>query len=167
MNGIIIYKTACGSTKQYADWIGESTGFKTIALADADKLDLSAYDTIIAGSLVLASRMPIGKWIADKWETIKDKRIILFSTSGAKPDEKVKAEFLNNSLPPHIAQNVSYFPMHGRRIQKDLSFAAKLMMWIAATFIAKDAQEKEDMRKDFDGVDRKYVEPLLECVNKN
>ena len=164
MNGIIIYKSACGSTKEYAEWISGELGFETVALADTGNLDLSTYDVIIAGSLIVASRMATGKWIVKNWEKIKDKKIVLFSASGAKPDDATKKEFLDKSLPPEIARQVTYFPMHGRRRQKDLSFTARLMMWIAATFIAKNEQEKEDMRKDFDGVDRNYIEPLVAHV---
>jgi menaquinone-dependent protoporphyrinogen IX oxidase len=166
MNGIIIYKSSCGSTKQYADWIGQELGFQTIPIADAKNVDFGLYDIIIAGSLVIASKMVIGKWIEKRWEHLKNKEIILYSTSGAKPSEKVQEEFLKNSLPTEIAKQVSYFPMHGRRRQQDLSMIARLMMWIAVTFIAKDEQEKEDMRKDFDGVDRKYIEPLVLHVKR-
>jgi menaquinone-dependent protoporphyrinogen IX oxidase len=167
MTGIIIYKTACGSTKQYADWISEETGFEPIPITDAKKIDLTSYDVVIVGSLVIAKRMTAGKWITGKWDVLKGKTIVLFSTSGVTPDDKVKEEFLRNSVPPEIAQQIAYFPMHGRRRQKDLSPVAKLMMWIAATFIAKTPQEKEEMRKDFDGVDRSYIAPLVDYVKKS
>ena len=161
MKGIIIYKSACGSTKEYADWIAEETGFSAIPLNQAGRFDLSSYDTVVAGSLVIAGRIVIGKWITTRWDSIRNKKIVLFSTSGAKPDDEVKTMFLNSTFPPEMAEKLTYFPLHGRRRHKDLSVMAKLMMWIAVKFIAKTPEEKEEMSRDFDGVARENLKPLL------
>jgi menaquinone-dependent protoporphyrinogen IX oxidase len=164
MKGIVLYKTSCGSTKEYAEWISEDTGFEAHPIEKAGDLPLDSYDTIIVGGYVMASKIVIGRWVASNWDRIKEKNVVAFSTSGAKPNPEVKKEFLEKSFPPEIGDSIEYFPMHGRRRQKDLSVMGKTMMWIAKTFIAKDAQEKEDMSKDFDGIDRKYVTPLVEYV---
>lgn len=164
MKGIILYKTSYGSTQEYAEWIGEDTSFEAHPIETAGNLPLDSYDIIIVGGYVMASKIVIGRWVASNWEQLKNKHVVVFSTSGAKPSPEVKKEFLEKSFPPEIANNIEYFPMHGRRRQKDLSLLGKAMMWIARTFIAKDAQEREDMSRDFDGVDRKYVTPLVEYV---
>jgi menaquinone-dependent protoporphyrinogen IX oxidase len=164
MEGIIVYKTTYGSTKEYAEWISEDTGFKAVSIANVADLTLDSYDIIIVGGYVMASKIVISRWVASHWEQVKDKKVVVFSTSGAKPSPEVKKEFLEKSFPPEIANSIEYFPMHGRRRQQDLSLLGKIMMWIARTFIAKDAQEKADMSRDFDGVDRTYVTPLVEYV---
>jgi menaquinone-dependent protoporphyrinogen IX oxidase len=164
VKGIVLYKTSCGSTKEYAEWISEDTGFEAHPIAKAAELPLASYDVIIVGGYVMASKVVIGRWVASNWDQVKDKKVVVFSTSGAKPSPEVKKEFLEKSFPPEIANSIEYFPMHGRRRQQDLSLMGKTMMWVAKTFIAKDAQEKADMSKDFDGVDRKYVAPLAEYV---
>ncbi len=164
MSGIIIYKSACGSTEEYARWIADATGYTAVPVKEAGKLDLTKYDTIIAGSLIIAGRMAMGKWLTKRWEKIKDKKVVLFSTSGEKPDDSVKERFLTATLSPAIAERVSYFPLHGRRRQADLKGMAKFMMWVAVKFIAKTPEEKEEMSRDFDGVARENLEPLLAAV---
>lgn len=164
MKGIVLYKTSYGSTKEYAEWISEDTGFEAHPIDKAGELPLTSFDTIIVGGYVMASKIVIGRWVASNWEQLKDKHVVIFSTSGAKPSPEVKQEFLEKSFPPEIAAKIEYFPMHGRRIEKDLSLVGKTAMWVARTFIAKDAQEKEDMSRDVDGVDRNYVTPLVEYV---
>lgn len=164
MKGIILYKSQYGSTKEYAEWINEDTGFQAVSIDNAADLSLGSYDVIIVGGYVIASKIVIGRWVASNWEQLKNKHVVAFSTSGAKPSPEVKKEFLEKSFPSEIASQIEYFPMHGRRIQKNLSLLGKTSMWVAKTFLAKDAQEKEDMSKDFDGVDRKYVTPLVEYV---
>ena len=37
-------------------------------------------------------------------------------------------------------------------------------MWIAVTFIAKTPQEKEEMSRDFDGMDKKYTKALISSI---
>ena len=45
MKGIIVYKTKYGSTKQYADWIKEETGFEAYPVKEVSE-DQLKYTTI-------------------------------------------------------------------------------------------------------------------------
>ena len=54
MCGIIIYKSKYGSTKKYAEWLKEATGFE---MAEADQIkagEAAKYDTIIFGGGIYA-----------------------------------------------------------------------------------------------------------------
>ncbi len=166
MKGIIIYQSSCGSTKEYAEWISEATGFTCCSIKEAHQHSLDEYDIVIAGSYVIANKVSIGRWIDRQWNILKNKKVVAFSTSGAKPSPELASMLLKNSFSAETAQRLRLFPMHGRRRQKDLSFTGKLMMWIAATFIAKTPDEKEEMRKEFDCVDRNYIIPLVNHVKK-
>ena len=55
MNGIVLYKSKYGVTKQYADWIAERTGFSCIRTDDANIGNISGYDVIILGGEIYAS----------------------------------------------------------------------------------------------------------------
>ena len=164
MNGIIIYQSSCGSTREYAEWISEGTGFECCTLKEVQDKALDRYDIVIAGSFVIAGKITIGRWIDRKWDILKNKEVVVFSTSGARPSPELASMLMKNSFSEEVASRVRLFPMHGRRRQKDLSLTAKIMLWIAATFIAKTPEEKEDMRKEFDGVDRAWTHGLVEHI---
>ena len=54
MSGIIIYKSKYGSTRKYAEWLKEATGF---VMAEAGKIkigEVAKYDTIIYGGGIFA-----------------------------------------------------------------------------------------------------------------
>ena len=54
MKGIIIYKSKYGSTKKYAEWLKEATGFEMVE-ADKAKIDeVAQCDTIIFGGGIYA-----------------------------------------------------------------------------------------------------------------
>ena len=49
MKTIVIYNSQTGFTKRYAQWIAEAAGADCLALPDAKKKDLTAYEAIIYG----------------------------------------------------------------------------------------------------------------------
>ena len=54
MKTIIIYNSQTGFTKRYAQWIAEAAGADCLALSDAKKKDLTAYEAIIYGGWACA-----------------------------------------------------------------------------------------------------------------
>ena len=52
MNGLILYKSKYGETKQYAEWLGEETGFPIIESDKFNIAKLKHFDTIIICSNV-------------------------------------------------------------------------------------------------------------------
>ena len=49
MKGIILYTSKYGTTKRYADWLAEATGFDCVETKNAKIKDVMQYDTIILG----------------------------------------------------------------------------------------------------------------------
>lgn len=49
MSGIILYKSKYGSTKKYAEWLAEETGFAPMDVGNASIEDVSQYDTVLFG----------------------------------------------------------------------------------------------------------------------
>ena len=66
MKGIIIYQSNYGSTKQYAQWLNEETGFEMRELKKVKKWDIEESDTIILGSPIFAGAPLNKKWIVKK-----------------------------------------------------------------------------------------------------
>ena len=91
MNGIILYKSKYGATKQYADWIAEKTGFSCIKTDDADVKKVSGYDVIILGGGIYASGIAGLSFLKKNIGKLKDKKIIVFCC-GASPYEQTAYE---------------------------------------------------------------------------
>jgi menaquinone-dependent protoporphyrinogen IX oxidase len=160
MNGIIVYQGKYGSTKQYAEWIGEDLKLTAVPVDRFKSSTLDEYDTVILGSAVNVGKLVMAGWIANHWETLKTKRVILFSVSGTDPTNKPAiAKIMDASLPPDIRGDIAYFPLHGRFLMKNLPFLMRTIL----QFVMKAEKDpaKKQMFAEFDDVKREYIAPLV------
>ncbi len=164
MNGIIIYSSKYNTTKEYGQWISEETNFESISLKDFNLKDLENKDLVIIGSPVMAFQPKLSKWIEKNWNSLKDKKVYLYTTSGAPSTDPALVKAFVNSVPQEIGREVTYFPFSGRMIYSKLSVMDKLLMKIGQ-LIEKDPVIKEEMIKDVDGVNREEIFSLIEDVN--
>ena len=72
MQGIIIYKSKYGSTKQFSEWLREDTSFDLFEISNVPS-DLKNYKIIVIGSSIHAGHISLEKWIIQNWELIQDK----------------------------------------------------------------------------------------------
>ncbi len=164
MKGIVIYKSTYGSTKEYANWIADETGFNAVDLKKFRVKDLNTYDTIILGSPIIAGRPSCTGFINKNWDILKNKKIILFSASGADGTEPVLLKSYEAAFPEEKRNVIKYFPLGGRMIMNKLNFLDGLLMKIGMS-MEKDPKIKEEMGKDKDYVKRENIEPILELIN--
>ena len=163
MKGIIIYKSNYGSTKQYAHWISEDTGFECREIDSIKNKELIAYDTVILGSPIFAGKPLISKWINKRWELLKDKKVALFTTSGADGDDPQNQKGFEGSFSKVIRESVQYFPQGGRMVHADLTGMHKFFMNLGKK-MEKDPEVRKEMDLDKDHVKREGIEPILEYV---
>ena len=163
MKGIILYMSKYGSTKQYAEWIAEEAGFTVIDLNRNGKPDVDNKDVVVIGTWILASSMKTRSWIVKNWSTLKERRVILFSTSGSRPTEELKKTYLEGSLPEEIRKGVVYFPLWGRFYTDKLNFVDRNMIKFASRMFKNDDLMK-DLIRGFDEVKRENLKELLEHV---
>jgi menaquinone-dependent protoporphyrinogen IX oxidase len=164
MKGIILYKSKYGSTREYSEMLSKELGFSSMDLEKDYKPTLDVFDIVIIGGWILASSMKTSSWIKKNWSRLKGKHVILFSVSGAKPDEKLKKEFLEKSLPDDIAKEVIFFPLRGRFIVDKLNFGDRSMMKIASKLF-KDDDLVRDLSTGIDDVNLDNLKPLIDHVN--
>ncbi|WP_319563063.1 flavodoxin domain-containing protein [Marispirochaeta sp.] len=163
MKGIILYKSRNGATRQYAQWLEEETGFPALELAKAAIKDIKQADIVIFGCPVLANSIPVSQWIRKKWNVLKSKRVVLYTTSGALPQNPQLRKIFESSFEPEISGNIQYFPQGGRMIFKKLNRMDKILMRIGQA-MEKNPVIKEKMLQDKDNVDRDGIKPILQYV---
>jgi menaquinone-dependent protoporphyrinogen IX oxidase len=135
-----------------------------VNIETGDKTDLASYDIIIIGSSVRVGNIVIAPFIKDHWSVMKGKKVILFTTSGTPPQHPKIQNIYGKSLPEEIRKEIKYFPLHGRISVKDLTLFDQFLMTLGK-IMEQDETLKKDMGKDFDGVQRENLLPLLEYLD--
>jgi flavodoxin len=171
-NTIIIYKSKYGSTKQYAQWIAKETSSDIASVEDADKMDLSTYKKIVFGTYVHIGSFVDINFLLKNWSRFEKKRVILFTTSAAKPDNPELISQYNANVPQTIRDKIKYFRLRGR--VSNLDFADNLKVSIPRTmlkiqyFFSKEEKTKRLIEgfSPFDGMDKKSIAPIVKEIKK-
>ena len=164
MSGIVLYMSKHGSTRQYAEWIGERTGFQVVDLKKEKAPNLADVDIVVIGSWIFTSKMVAHGWIKKNWKGMREKKMVVFSTSGADPDQELKKKFMESRLPREISSNVAYFPLQGRFRKEDQSLIMRGMLNIAAK-MDKESDLAQDLVHGVDGVKKENLEEMLEYIS--
>ena len=160
MKGVILYMGRFGSTRQYAHWIKEATGFPVFNVKK-EKPDLNKYDLLIVGSAIMISKPTIRKWLKKHWPEIKEKPALLFTVSGAAPDDPDLQKWLHNYIDREIIDKITYIPLRGRLNIKELPWLIRLMLKMGAKQ-EKDPEIKKRMEEGFDYLDQSSTLPIVE-----
>ena len=123
MNAIVVYKTKYGSTKNYADWIGEELNCKVADAKEVTIDELEKYDTIVYGGGLYAEVINGVSLITKNIDRLKDKKIAVFTT-GITPldcrdyyDKLVVEKNFKSGIP----SCVKIFNFTGKMVMDELS----------------------------------------------
>ena len=160
MNGVVIYQSTYGSTKQYADWIAQETGFPLYESRDPN-IPWADAEAVVIGCPIVANRPTLSGWIARNQGKMAGKSVYLFTTSGADPKDAQVEAWIRSGLPENMRETIRCFPLAGRFKYADLSGAHKAMIWIAAYVLRKE-DVRNQMLNPVDGVKKENLAGLLE-----
>ena len=173
MKTIVIYNSQTGFTKRYAEWIAEATGADCLELSIAKKKDLTAYEAIIYGGWAHAGSISKIGWFKgniDKWA---DKKLIVFCVGGGPIDNPEIETALKQNFNESEQKRVNTFYCPGGFNYEKMSIPSKLMMkmFVKTLKAKKDKTEEEQamikmITSSYDISDKKYIEPILECLKK-
>ncbi|MFW3146899.1 MAG: flavodoxin domain-containing protein [Thermoplasmatota archaeon] len=163
MPGIILYMSKHGSTRQYAEWLAEETGFPLIDLKKENRPDLKGKDKVIIGSWILAGRMVAHGWMKKNWSKLEGKKVIVFSVSGDEPNEELRKKYMDASLPEAARGKVSFHSFQGRFRQEDQNIFIRKMLKFAARY-ENDGDLAKNMVLGVDGVRRENIRGILDDV---
>ncbi|MDD5899640.1 MAG: flavodoxin domain-containing protein [Lachnospiraceae bacterium] len=173
MKAAIIYYSQTGFTRQYAGWLAEETGGECIPLAEAKNRDFSAYDVIVFGSWCHAGMIRKLSWFKEKMPQWQEKKKIVFAV-GATPEGSPEiAEALRKNFNDEEWAKVSVFYCPGGLRYENMKFGSKLMMKMFSNMMSKKENKSEDEKrmaemitKSYDISDRKYILPVVECIQE-
>ena len=160
---MILYKSKYGSTKQYAEWIHREIPSRMADVTRCNAPEFTKYDVIVFGGYVRTGRIVIAPMIVENWSAIKEKKVILFTTSGTPPGHPNIGKIYDASLPQEIRVEIKYFPLHGKMWHKDLSSYDESLVAVGR-MMEKDETLKKFMTEDFDEVKQENIYPILEYI---
>ena len=165
MEGLIIYISKYGSTRQYAYWLANELDIPAVASDQLTDEQLSTAEYLIIGTSVYYGKLRIKKWLKKNEEKISSKKLFLFIVNAAEPgEEKKRSKFVTDSVPDGIRPQCEVFFLPGRLIHKKLSVVDRVMVKIAERSM-KDPIKRKAIESDIDEVKPKHLTDLKEAIN--
>ena len=172
MKAVVIYNSQTGFTKRYARWIAEAAGADCFELSAAKKKDLTSYEAIIFGSWACAGGISKISWFKSNIDRWAGKKLIVFCVGGSPIDNPEVDQALKQNFKELSPEKVSVFYCPGGFNYEKMSASSKLMMkmFIKMLKAKKDKTEADRemikmISKSYDISDKKYIEPVLECLH--
>lgn len=172
MKTVVIYNSQTGFTKRYAEWIADETGAECFELAVAKKKNMDNYDAIIFGGWACAGGISKLGWFKSNMDKWSGKKLIVFCVGGSPIESPEIENALRQNFNADEWKKVNAFYCPGGFCYEKMSTASKLMMkmFLTALKAKKDKTEEEEIMikmiaSSYDISDRKYIKPILECLN--
>jgi menaquinone-dependent protoporphyrinogen IX oxidase len=164
MRAAIFFSGKFGSTREYAQWLGEATGLPVFDVRK-DPPEPWNYDLLILGSSVMVGKPTISKWVQKNWAQLNGRQLLLFSVSGTAPEDPDLRTWMKRGLGEEIFSQMDYVPLRGRMVLSELPLWSRILLKGLARVI-KDPEESKRMTEGFDYMDRESLEPILRWYEK-
>lgn len=173
MKTIVIYNSQTGFTKRYAEWIAEAAGADCLELSAVKRKSLNAYEAIIFGGWACAGGISKINWFKGNIDRWGDKKLIVFCVGASPMDSPEIEPALKRNFSELEMEKVNIFYCPGGFNYEKMSAPSKIMMkmFIKAQKAKKDKTEAEQemikmISASYDISDKKYIEPILQCLKK-
>ena len=148
-NSIVLYKSAYGFTKKYAEWIAEKLQCDCVEIITYDFN--KDYKTIIFGGGLYAGKINGIKTLIKNYDKIKDKELIVFTVGVADVNDAENVKNIVSSarkqIPEEMFFKIKLFHFRGGMDYGKMSFIHQCMMWFMKTMLSK---KPENERSDSD-----------------
>ena len=174
MKGIVVFKSKYGSTKKYAEWISESTGFDCVESGKINAKQLVDYDTVIFGGGLYASGIAGLSFLKKNLAALNGKKVIAFCCGASPYEESYFKELKDYNMKGDLASFPLYY-CRGACSMDGMSFKDKtLCKMLRKSLDKKDPKEYavweaalvEAVDTGKDWTDKKYIDPIVEACNK-
>lgn len=166
MQGIVIYKSKYGATKQYAAWLSEMLDLPIVSSDEVLKGELKKYNCVLLGTSVYFGKFKLQTWLRRNTKALINKNIFMFIVNATAPDEvKKRNNFIEHNVPAALKPYCKFHFMPGRVIHKRLSFRDKLILKLAAGF-EKNPIKRKALLEDLNEVKKENLQPLVNDVRR-
>lgn len=163
MNGIVLYKSRYGATRQYADWIGRDLRLPVIDPERMDERLLATCDFLLIGASVYNGELLLKDWLRENEHRFSRKKLFLFIVCAPTPDVGKHHQIILDNIPRSIWDVTDIVFLPGRWILRDLSLAdSRTLEQKART--ENDPVKKNALSQDNDAVKEEHIAGLLKTV---
>jgi len=112
MNGLVLYKSKYGATRQYADWIGSDLKLPVIDPERMDDKLLTACAFLLIGASVYNGELLLKDWLNNNQQRLSDKRLFLFIVCAPSRDVGSHHQVIIDNIPRSIwtAADIVFLP---------------------------------------------------------
>jgi len=153
---LVVFESKYGSTRQYAEWIGEALGADVKRASEVRPESLAAYDAVVFGGYLYVGKIVGAEFVTRNWPALEKKKVVVFSSSGSPPGDPALTAAFEAAFSPAIRARVKYFPLPGRRGRLDLKDSLLMLFPRAMLYLAWLSKRDEKSRKEFDGMSRQF-----------
>jgi len=167
---VVIYKSKRGSTKQYAEWIGEELQCPVISEKDFSKKDFANYDNIIYGGHVQAGGIMGFDLIKKNMRRLQDKKLVIFAVGLNVMSKETRMQLREINFDKKSVERITCYYCPGAYNPESIkgNDAAIMKMMISmlegkpyAERTEEDAILLEAVKNGANYVDKKYIEPII------
>ncbi len=168
---VVIYKSKHGSTKQYAQWIGEELECPVIDVKDFDKKDFDNYDNIIFGGCVQAGGIQGFELIKKAMKRrLQGKKVVVFAVGLNVMQKETRMQLREINFDKWYVERMTCYYCPGAYKPEEIKgIDAGIMKMMVKMLESKPLIEMtEDDKKLLDAVrnganyvDKKYIEPIV------
>lgn len=171
-NGIILYQSKYGATKEYAKWLSETTGFNFLEIKKAKIDDILQYDLIILGGGLYATGISGISFLKKNYRLLKQKQILVFAVGASPYVEGIEKVIAENNLTGELS-DIPLFYCRGKWDLDNMSFIDKNLCKLLQNRVSKkdpssyEIWEKaliEAGNKTHDWTDKVYLNPILDRI---
>jgi len=128
MKTVVLYKSATGFTKKYAEWIADELSADIYPASKVNLRNLLPYDCIVFGGRIHAEGIDGISLIKKNFDQLKGKRLIVFATGATPTNEVDLQELINKNLTIPQQNPVDFYYFRGGFNFKALPVLDKFMM---------------------------------------
>ncbi len=159
MKSLVIYKSKTGYSKKYAEWIARELDADLYTADNVRPGQFVAYDTIIFGGGIYASRINGVDLIKDNLLDLLDKNVIVFATGISEPSPEVEAEIIKQNFSPVEQEQISFFYFRGGFDYQRLNLPTKLMMRLMRGVLKRKQRNNEPLTPIQSGMLSSFEQP--------
>lgn len=167
---VVIYKSKHGSTKQYAQWIGEELQCPVIDVKDFSKKDFVNYDNIIYGGCVQAGGIQGFEIIKKNMRLLQGKKIVTFAVGLNIMQKETRMQLREINFDKKSVERMTCFYCPGAYKPEEIKgidtgiMKVMIKMLEGKGVLNMTEDEKtllSDVQNGADYVDKKYIEPIV------
>ncbi|MBS1660349.1 MAG: hypothetical protein JST68_04790 [Bacteroidetes bacterium] len=113
MNGIMLYRSRYGATKQYAEWIGDDLQLPVIDPEMIDMRLLATCNFLLIGTSVYNGELLLKDWLQENEHLLKHKKLFFFIVCAPNPDESKHHQIIAGNIPSELLRsstNIAFLP---------------------------------------------------------